>query len=174
MATRIELLDAFEAALAAEGSFLLPALTQLGKAVMPDQESRIEQAVTNISGTDTLEWHVCFYWDEPAANSKNAHFWVHNRGDPGEGAVWHQNRDPKPTVPALTFTQEMTAWLNSQIDEVFGTSTLRHIDTVTANNVIERGTANVIMETDTGDFVRQSVAIWQDVSEVWQFQLITP
>lgn len=174
MATRTELLDAFEVDLAAEGSFLLPAPAQSGRTVMPDQKSRIEQTSTNIGSTETLEWHICFYWDDPGANAKNVHFWVKNRGEAGEGAKWHQNRDPKPDAPAPTFEQEMTAWLNSQIDEVFGTSTLRHVETMTANNAIERGTANVIMETATPEFVRQSVAVWKDISEVWQFEVIAP
>lgn len=174
MATRTELLDAFETNLTAEGSFLLPAPAQSGRTVMPDQKSRVEESLTSISGTNTLEWHICFYWDDPAANNRNVHFWVKNRGEAGEEANWHLNRNPKPGAPTVPFTQEMTTWLNSQVDEVFGTSTLRHVESVTANDVIERGTADVIMETAVTDFMRQSVAIWKDVSEVWQFKLITP
>jgi hypothetical protein len=174
MATRTELLDTFEVDLAGENSFLFPAPAQSGRTVMPDEKSRIEQSVTSIDGQDTLEWHVCFYWDDPEANSKNAHFWVKNRDEAGETAVWHQNRDPKPGTLTPTFQQEMTTWLNSQIDEVFGSNTLRHIESTTADNAIERGTANVIMETATTDFVRQSAAVWKDISEVWQFKVITP
>jgi len=170
--TRAELLSAFQSDLAAEGSFLLPAPAQSGKTVMPDRASRIEDSLESLAGGHSLEWHICYYWDQPAVNVKNAHFWVKNRGEAGEAAAWHKGQDPKPDPADPTYQQEMTTWLNAQIDEAFGTSTLRHIESITANNTLERGTANVIMETSGGDFVRKSVAVWK-VGEAWQFQVIT-
>jgi hypothetical protein len=172
MATRAELLTAFQSDLAAEGSYLLPAVEQPGRPVLPDGASRIEETRNSLDGTHTLEWHICFYWDQPALNATNAHFWVQDRGEAGEAAAWHKGQDPKPPAADPTFQQEMTAWLNSQIDEAFGSMTLRHIESTTANNDLERGTANVIMETGAGDFVRKSAAVWRAGAN-WQFQVVT-
>ena len=174
MATRIELLNGLEADLAIGGGFWVPSPVQAGREVMPDQKSRIEQVATSIDGQDVLEWHICYYWDGPATNMRNAHFWVRNRGQAGEDARWHQNRDPMPDALSPTFQADMLAWLHSQIDNVFGVAVLRHVERITADEAIERGTADVIMETGAGDFVRQSVAIWKNLSEEWQFEPIAP
>ena len=168
MTTRSELLTTFAAALAADGGFLLPA----ADTAMQDGQSKIVQTVTSIDSTKVLEWHICYFWDQAALNVRNAHFWVINRGETDEAAAWHKNQNPKPET-TTTFAQQLAAWLESQIDQSFGTSTLRHIQAISANNTIERATAEVIMETDTGEFVQRTVAIWQNASDEWQFQVIT-
>lgn len=169
MATRAELLDTFEIDLAREGSFLLPAP---GANAMPDGRSYIHQSYDSLDGQHDVEWHVSLYWDEVQDNVVKAQFYVKDRGEAGEEATWFKGQNPKPPAPEPTFQQEMTTWLQSQIDQTFGSLTLRHIESTTANNDIERGTANVVMENGTGEFVRKSVAIWQDASDNWQFQEI--
>lgn len=168
MATRSELLITFAAALDAEGGFLLPA----PETTMPDEQSKIVSTQTSIDGTKTLEWHICYFWDQSALNVRNAHFWVINRGEADEAAAWHKAQNPKPES-VTTFAQQLAAWLELQVDQAFGTFTLRHIETINANNTIERATATVIMETDTGEFVQRSVAVWQNAQDEWRFQVIT-
>lgn len=141
--------------------------------VLPDLKSAIIEIEEDPGGISTLERHVAFYWDNDQEVKGNVQFYVMNRGQPDESACWLKGQDPKPPVPPLTFQQTMVAWLNSQMDQSFGEDILRHIESVTANNELGRGTASVIMETASGDFVRKSVAIWKDASEVWQFKPIT-
>jgi hypothetical protein len=172
MTTREELLNEFDAALLDEGSFVLPPPEQRGREVLPDKRSRIEEATTSIGGSNTLEWHVCFYWDNPAATNKNAHFWVQDRDTPTESARWHKNKNPR-SAASPSFTQELVSWLRASIDVSFGTSTLRHIDSVSSDDSIERGTASVIMELDAGGFSRVEIAVWKDGAGDFQFQVIT-
>ena len=171
MATRTELLDTFEANLV---GFLLPASGRNPAwTVKADNRSAVMETEQSIDGTHMLETHICYYWDDDQDVKTNAQFYVKDPGEAGEEAVWIRAQNPKPPDTGPTFQQELIMWLNSQIDQLFGTSTLRHIESMSANNMIERGTAVVIMETDTGDFVRRSIAVWKDASEVWQFKTIT-
>lgn len=172
MATRTELLITFEASLGT--GFLLPASGKNGsKPVMPDGKSCILESETAVSGGRIIETHVCYFWDADLLNKRNAQFYVVDRGGAGEAALWIRGNDPKPPAPPAMFTQEMTVWLASRIDAVLGTNTLRHIEAITANDAIRRGTATVILETGAGAFVRQSVAVWKDAQAVWQFKAIT-
>jgi len=169
MATRAELLATFESKLA---GFLLPATGGGQWTAMPDQKSAWSERMTSVDGQHTIETHICYFWDGGLLNRRNAQFYVVDVGEAGEAAAWIRNNNPAPPVPPATFTQEMAAWLASQIDAVFGTLTLRHIETITANDAIERGTADLIMQSGT-EFVRVSAAVWKDVSDVWQFKAIT-
>lgn len=168
MTTRAELLDAFEAKLAAEGSYLMDA----PGSQEADKRSLLHEEYTSQDGTRTTEWHKTYRWDRPGQNVIVSMFYVEDRGTPGEEADWHQSRDPKPDPTPPTFQQEMIAWVESQIDEVFGALTLRHLESATGNANIQRGTVDVVMETGMGDFVRRSAAVWKDASEVWQFKVI--
>lgn len=167
MTTRAELLDAFEAGL---DGWLLPA--QGSGIIVPDLRSRIIEVVENIGGDVTIERHVCYYWDNDKANKGNESFFTINRGMPDEEAVWIHGRNPRPPIE-LTFAQEMLTWLRSRIDRSIGANTLRHIENITADNAIERGTADVILETGGGAFVRRSAAIWKNALAEWQFREIT-
>ncbi len=169
MTTRTELLDAFESKLADEGSFLMPAP---GNQAMPDGRSYIHATYASLDGERSVEWHIAVYWDNVADNVSKAQFYVVDRGTEGEDATWFQGKDPRPEAPEPTFQQEMRAWLEGKIDEAIGNVTVRHIESVTADNALERGTANVILETGTGDFVRESIAVWR-VSDEWQFKVIS-
>lgn len=168
--TRDELLAAFEAAL---NGFLLPATGRNPSwQVMPDDKSAITQSEDSVDAQHTLEVHICYCWDADLLNVRNAQFYVVDRGEIGEAAYWIRGNDPKSPTPDPTFRQEMTAWLQGQIDQTFGSSVLRHVETITANDAVERGTAEVIMD-NAGTFSRVSVAVWQNASDEWQFKAIS-
>lgn len=102
---------------------------------------------------------------------KTFKFVVFDEGQAGEEAFW-MSADPAPPVPEPTFQAEMMVWLSSQLDEQVGPYIIRHIESVTANNALERGTANIIVEDSAGDFARKSVAVWKDAQDDFQFQII--
>jgi len=170
MTTRAELLDTFAARLT--GFLLSAAGRNAAWIVMDDERSAIVESELSLDATRRVERHIIFFWDADVRAKSNAQFYVVDRGTADEAAYWLKNNDPQPD-PSPTFHQEMTAWLTSQLDETFGSMTLRHVERMTANNNIERGTADVIMETETGDFVRRSVAVWRDASNNWQTQTIS-
>ena len=169
MATRQELLDTFEASLS---GFLLPARTGGQWTAMPDTKSAYSERTTSLDGQHTIETHICYFWDAGALNKRNAQFYVVDAGTENEVAVWIRNNDPAPPTPEPTFTQELTAWLATKIDTQIGANTLRHVEAISANDLLERAVVDVIMQVGT-DFVRQSAAVWKDASEVWQFKALT-
>lgn len=99
-------------------------------------------------------------------------FVVFDEGQISEEAFWMSAGAPVPPVPEPRFQDEMMVWLQSKLDVQIGPYIIRHIEGMTANNVDRRGTANVIVEDDTGDFVRKSIAVWKDAQDDFQFQII--
>jgi len=172
MMTRDELLDTFQAKLSSEGGFVLPASVLSPGTAHPDDRSFVRESFPSVDGAHLLEKHSIHWWDGGEQVKRGGDFYVVDIGTAGENAVWIGDRDPKPPAPGPTFQDEMTTWLNSQLDVAFGTQTLRHVESISANNLLERGVANVIMET-SGDFVRRSVAIWRDAQNIWHFQPIS-
>lgn len=99
-------------------------------------------------------------------------FVVLDEGLPSEEAFWMSAGDPAPPIAEPTFQDEMVDWLSSTLDVQIGLYITRHIEGMTANNALERGTANLIVEDGAGDFVRKSVAVWKDAQDNFQFQII--
>ena len=99
-------------------------------------------------------------------------FVVFDEGQASEAAFWMSAGDPAPPPPEPTFQAEMLAWLTSKLDAQIGSYVLRHIEGTTANNDIERGTANLILEDGQSDFVRKSIAMWKDAQGSFQFKVI--
>lgn len=99
-------------------------------------------------------------------------FVVFDEGNPGEEAFWMSSGDPAPPVPDPTFQAEMMAWLESKLDMQVGPYIIRHIESITANNALRRGTANIIVEDGAGDRLRKSVLIWKDAQDTFQYQII--
>ena len=104
--------------------------------------------------------------------AKGFPFVVFDEGGPGEAAFWMSPGDPAPPEPEPTFSGEMVDWLVSKLDTMVGSYTVRHIESTTADNNIARGTANLILEDGSGNFLRISAAVWKDTQENWQFQII--
>lgn len=102
---------------------------------------------------------------------KTFKFVVFDEGLPSEEAFW-LSADPAPPVPEPTFQSEMAVWLHSKIDVQVGPYIVCHIEGMTANNALERGTANLIVEDGTGDRQRKSVLVWRDAQDKFQFQVI--
>ena len=169
MATRTELLDAFEAAL---NGWILDIPEQSNRVKHADGRSHIVEVTGSIGGGHTVETHITYWWDNDVMNKSNKLFFVVDPGTANEAAAWIQHNDPKPPAPEPTFQQEMDAWLNSKLDTAFGSLTLRHVESTTANNALERGTASVIVENSAGEFVRMGVALWRAAGE-WQLKVIT-
>jgi len=170
MATRQELLDTFEASL---NGFLLPASGKNPRwEVKPDSKSAIMEVEQSVDGLHTIESHICYYWNDDRDLKLNQSFYVKDPGTVDEEAVWIRGNDPFPPMPALTFTEELTAWLMTRIDQPIGTSVLRHIEDIMANDTFRRATVNVILETSGGAFTRASAAIWK-AAGMWQFEPLT-
>jgi len=170
MATRAELLATFEAAL---DGFLLPAAGRNPQwQVMPDNKSAIVQAETSVDAAHTLEAHICYFWSDDTNVIANRQFYVKDRGEVGEEAVWIRSDNPAPSAPDPRFAQEMAAWLASKIGQDFASMTLVYIESMTANDTIRRGTADVLLLSGT-DIVSRKVAVWKNVSDQWQAQVVT-
>lgn len=102
---------------------------------------------------------------------KTFKFIVFDEGEVGEEAFW-LSADPAPPVPEPTFQAEMLAWLESKLDTQIGPYIIRHIEGATANNDLGRGTANIIVEDEDGNFARKSMAVWKDTAGEWHFEEI--
>lgn len=103
---------------------------------------------------------------------KSYPFIVFNEGQPDEEAFWMSAGDPAPPDLQITFQAKMTAWLLSKLDAQIGTYIIRHIEGITADNAINRGTANIIVEDQDGNFLRKSAAVWEDAGGEWHFKEI--
>ena len=155
MATRDELLNQFETDLT---GFLLPASNRNPNwTAMPDDRSAITESETSVDGADALETHICFFWDEDENMKRNAQFYVRNRGDASETATWQRNRDPKPPAEQ-TYNEQVYAYLRNRIGNTYGDYTIRHIGAVSADNISETGTAEVLVD-DSGT----STLHWIDI-----------
>jgi len=162
MTTRIELLDAFEAAL---DGFLLPAT--IGQQ-MSDQKSGIREAYTSLDGQHVVEWHFTNYWDNATNNVHNCSFYVRDRGKAGEAATWFKGNNPKPPVPDATFQRQLTAWLQSKVAD----GTILHFSNVVANNDTERAMCTVVID-EAGTLTEKRVALWKDAQGKPKYQVIT-
>jgi len=169
MATRQDLLDAFESRL---NGFILPASGRNQNwVVAPDGKSAITGTETSIDQSHTLEMHILYYWDQDRILTGNQSFYVLDPGTPGEGAAWIRGNDPKP-VPVLTFREEMLAWVYPRMDTQVGPYTLRVVESSSSDETQRRGVVNLIAENADGDLVRVSTAVWKDAQDAWQFQPI--
>lgn len=159
------LLDAFEADLDAEGSFILPQPENAN--TMPDNKSYIHRAYTSVDETHTVEWHITRYWDNVAQNVVKAQFYVVDRNTPSEDATWFQGKNPKPPEPEPTFQSEVVTWLQSKVTD----ATIVHFANVQANEQTERATCDVVID-DAGTFVERRVGLWRDGSGNFVYQVI--
>jgi len=171
MATRAELLATFEAAL---DGFLLPATGRNAQwQVMPDNKSAIVQAETSVDAAHTLEAHICYFWRDDTNVIANRQFYVKDRGEVGEEAVWIRSDNPIVPAPDPTFAQDVSAWLDSQIGLEFGAgSTLVYYTVLSTLESIRRGTVQVLL-LNAGVLTSLMMAVWKNVADEWQFKAIT-
>ena len=163
MTTRTELLDAFEAKLAAEGSFLMPAPGD----AMPDGRSWIHATYESLDGEHVVEWHKCQYWDNVTDNVERESFYVKDRGEAGEEATWFKGNDPKPPEPEPTVRQQFETWLQSKVSD----GTIEHFSNVSANEVTERGTCTVVLD-QSGTIVEKRVIVEKGAGGTPQYKVI--
>lgn len=162
MTTRNELLDAFEVAL---DGFLLPAT--IGQQ-MPDQRSGVKETYTGLDGQHSVEWHFTNYWDNETNNAHNCSFYVKDRGEAGEAAVWFKGNDPKPPAPDPTFQQQLVNWLQARVAD----GTILHFSEVSANNATERATCTIVVD-NAGSLEEKRVALWKNAQGAPQYRVIT-
>lgn len=104
--------------------------------------------------------------------AKGYQFVVFDEGKPTEEAFWGASGDPAPPAPEPTFQSEMMAWLQSKVGVQVGPYTICHIESTTATNATQTGTANVIVEDGAGDRLRKSALVWKDAQDKFRFQVI--
>jgi len=180
MATRIELLDEYEAKL---NGFLLRCDAHQHPVTkkwlqknqnwkpMPDLRSSIVEIEQNPDGDKVIERHITFYWDDDLNVKGNEQFYVKNSGQADEEAVWLQSKDPKPPAPPETFQQKVTAWLYSKVGQVVGPYTIKHATNISADQASKTATARVLVE-EAGALKWLEVYLWLDVDSKVQFAVV--
>jgi len=180
MATRIELLDEYEAKL---NGFLLRCDAHQHPVTekwlqknqnwkpLPDLRSSIVEVEQDPDGDQVVERHITFFWDDDQNVKGNVQFYVKNRGQPDEEAIWLQSKDPKPPAPPETFQQKVTAWLHSKVGHIVGAYTIRHVTNISADQVAKTATTRVLVE-EAGTVKWLEVYLWLDEANNVRFEVI--
>ncbi len=164
MTTRLELLDELKAKIDQEDSFFVPMT-----AGTPDPDGR-STVYNRWEGTEgeTVEWHGVGFWDEKALNVVVPKFHVYDRGTEDERAWWMPGTNPRPEPTDPTFQQELTAWLDTKIED----------DTIAFYNIIgvlpnvERALVNVVLVQGT-DRIKKEVGVYRDAQGEFKYTLVT-
>lgn len=138
---------------------------------MPDLRSAIIEVEEDSDGASVLERHIAFYWDKDQDVKGNVQFYVLNRGEPGEEAVWLKAQDPKPPVPEPTFQQQALTWLRNKVGRTVGPYTIKHVASVSADPQSRTATARVLVE-ETGMIQWLDVYLWLDGQDAVQWEVI--
>ena len=181
MATREELLNEYESKLNGFiircDAFKHPATGALIKRNkdkqhnMPDLRSAIIEVEESPDGASVLERHITFWWDKDQDVKGNVQFYVLNRGQPDEEAVWLKAQDPKPAAPEQTFQQKTLAWLRSKVGQTVGPYTIKHVSGVTADQEAKTATAQVLV-AEAGALKWINVHLWLDEANAVQWEVI--
>jgi len=164
MTTRTELLDAFEAALdgwiircdASIHPVTLEARARNENTYgnMPDKRSQIIEIEESPDGSERLERHVTYFWDDEERVKKNAQFYCVNRNQPDGYAYWLKAQDPKPPAkpePEPTFEQVVLAWLRNKVGTTIGPWLVKHVrDVSSADETAQTAEASALCEDETG------------------------
>lgn len=161
MATRDELLDAFEGDL--NGTILrcdafrhpitgdLVHRNENKHRHMPDLRSSIMEIEESPDEANRLERHITYFWDADQDVKANVQFYVMNRGQADEEAFWFKNQNPKPPAPEPSFQQKVLTWLRARVGATVQGFTVRHIyPNVTADEAAQTATAQALGEDGTG------------------------